>query len=76
MWVMISAASVRVIPFFLASRRWKVREESVIRQEVVPAPYFAEKDVVVEVGELGGEVAEGVAPGGLNYLLLCHNGCR
>ena len=46
------------------------------RKQIVAAPYFAEKDVVVEVGELGGEVAEGVAPGGLNYLLLCHNGCR
>ena len=43
------------------------------RKQIVAAPYFAEKDVVVKMGEFRSELAEGVAPGCLDNLLLRHN---
>ena len=44
------------------------------RQEVVAAPYLAEKDVIVQMSELRSELAEGVASRCLYYFLLCHTG--
>lgn len=46
------------------------------RKEVVAAPNFAKEDVVVEVSELRGKVAELLATCRLNYFLLSHNRCK
>ena len=43
------------------------------RQKVVAAPYFSEKNVIVEMREFRCELAEDVVSGGLYYFLLCHN---
>ncbi len=49
-------------------------QAAVAKSELVgAAPHLAEKDVVVEFGEFGGEPAQLVAPGGLYYLFLCHD---
>ena len=88
---MASAISVRVMPFFLRLLEVVGEravgealgdvvcdgDERAVAEgkEVVPAPYFAEEDVIVEAGELRGEFAEGVVPRGPDYFLLCH-GCK
>ena len=39
---------------------------------MIAAPHFPEQDIVVEMRELGCELAERVTSGGLDDFLLCH----
>ena len=89
MWVMISAISVRVMPFLLrrlkmvgqrtvrdalADERSEGYQTAVAQAEAVgAAPHLAEEHVVVEFREFGREIAELIAPGRLYDFFLCHN---
>ncbi len=58
----------------LADERRDRHQAAVAKTEAVgAAPHLAEKDIVVQFGEFGGEVAQLVAPGCLYDFILCHN---
>lgn len=58
----------------LTDERGDRHQTAVAKTEAVgAAPDLAEKDIVVELRELGSEFTELRAPGRLYDLLLCHN---
>ena len=64
----------RTVGDALADERGDRYQAAVAKTEAVSAaPHLTEEDIVVEFRELGSELAELCASGGLYYFLLCHN---